>query len=134
MSLGIFKKLYDMLEESCHELDVRLFKLCVVHSDSSDLSDNNFNQRAMEECQHQAKMEDEKATKAAELEQIEEELPLHLLQRNHQDADPVFTELAKRAFELRRQLQELVSELSLDGRCFRIYNLNIYYMKSILNI
>ena len=59
-------------------------------------------------------MEKEKATKAAELEQIEEELPLHLLQRNHQNADHVFTELTKRAFELRREIQELVSELSLD--------------------
>ena len=113
MSLGIFKKLYDMLEESCHRIDVQLFQLCVSHFDSSDPAENNFDQLAMQQCKTEEKMKADKAKKEAELDQIEEELPLHLLQKEHQQVDGVFQELAYRAFELRRQIQGLVSDVSL---------------------
>ena len=111
MSLGIFKKLYDMLEERCHHLDVELFSLSVEHTDQSDSpsSDHNFDQRIKEEWIHQQKVKDEINKKEEELEQIEEELPLYLLQKDLQTADTVFKDMANRAFTLRHELQELVS-------------------------
>ena len=47
--------------------------------------------------------------KQEELEQTEEELPLHLLQQQMQNVDRVFQQMANRAFTLRHDLEELVS-------------------------
>ena len=110
MSLGIFKKLYDMLEEKCHEIDMHLFRLCVKHSeDNDDQSDNNFDQCVKEEYIRQNKVKVEKTAKQAELDQIEEELPIYLLQKDLQSADGVFNDMARRAFALRQELQEMVN-------------------------
>ena len=112
MSLGIFKKLFDMLEAQCHELDMKLFSLCVTNTDEDDddaTPECNFDQQVYAEYKRQILITEEKQKKEEELEQVEEELPLHLLQNNLQAIDQTFQDMAKRAFTLRQELQELVS-------------------------
>ena len=121
MSLGIFKKLYDMLEESCQDIDVQLFTLCVKHNEVDNPS-NNFDQRVKEEYARQLRTKKEREAKLAEMDRIEEELPLYLLQRELQAADGVFKDMANRTFTLKREIQELVI-------CFFIASLNINLCK-----
>ena len=115
ISLGIFKKLFDMYEEQCHELDMKLFTLCVTNpADEDDLDDDtpplcNFDQQVNAEYKRQILLRDDKQKKEEELEQIEEELPLHLLQNDLKSVDKTFKDMAKRAFTIRQELHELVS-------------------------
>ena len=81
----------------------------VQFAEEDDLaSSTNFDQKVGSEFHHQQQLARDKSIKQDELEQIEEELPLHLLQQNLQNADQVFCQMANRAFNLRHELEELV--------------------------
>ena len=109
MSLGIFKKIYDMFEAECHKIDLKLFQLRVQHADEEELMSNNFDQRVAGEFQKQQQLTTDIAEKKEELEQVEDDLPLHILQQNLPQADKVFREMANRAYTLRQEIEELVS-------------------------
>ena len=102
-----------MYEASCHKLDLKLFEMRVQFAEEDDLaSSTNFDEKVGSEFHHQQQLARDKFIKQDELEQIEEELPLHLLQQNFQqnlqNADQVFCQMANRAFNLRHELEELV--------------------------
>ena len=98
-----------MFEERCHQLDLKLFTLRVQHTDDEDLSSTNFDQKVAGEFRRQQQIAHDVTKKQQDLEQVEEVLPLHLLQQNLQNADMVFREMANKAFTLRRELEDLVS-------------------------
>ena len=56
MSLGIFKKIYDMFEAECHKIDLKLFQLRVQHAYEEELMSNNFDQRVAGEFQKQQQL------------------------------------------------------------------------------
>ena len=110
-----------MYEASCHKLDLKLFEMRVQFAEEDDLaSSTNFDQKVGSEFHHQQQLARDKSIKQDELEQIEEELPLHLLQQNLQNADQVFRQMANRAFNLRHELEELV-RISIFCTCMYMY-------------
>lgn len=108
ISLGIFKKLYDLLENSCHKIDFTLYQLRVQNADKDDDCSNNFDLKVAEEFERQQKLKKDQASKQKELEQVEEELPLEVLQQSLRNDKHIFQGMANRAFTLRQQLQEMV--------------------------
>ena len=109
MSLGIYKKLFDLFESRCHAIDLKLYKLRVQYTDQDDMlqETSNFDEKVAAECVRQHKLDKEKAEKEQELEQLEEELPLRVLQHLNVSKS-AFQGMANRAFVLRLQLQEMV--------------------------
>lgn len=100
-----------MFEARCHMLDLKIFELLVKHADEDDIEESatNFDQKVAKEFDRQKQVAQNKTMKQDELEQIEEELPLHLLQRDLKNADQMFKQMANRAFTLRQELEQLLS-------------------------
>ncbi|XP_072027206.1 uncharacterized protein [Amphiura filiformis] len=100
VSLGIFKRLYDLLEEECNTLDNTIFNYQVEceeeasqdSQDSQDLVDNNFTQtiRSAKNRLHALKTSIQK--KEAKLEDLVEDLPLQLLKLSQVENDKVPTD------------------------------------------
>ncbi|XP_072051754.1 uncharacterized protein [Amphiura filiformis] len=100
VSLGIFKRLYDLLEEECNTLDNTIFNYQVEceeeasqdSQDSQDLVDNNFTQtiRSAKNRLHALKTSIQK--KEAKLEDLIEDLPLQLLKLSQVENDKVPTD------------------------------------------
>ena len=108
ISLGVYKKLFDLLERACHGLDVKLFQLrvtCKEHEQGT-----NFDDQVITEIQRQDKIQQELAEKQAALEEAEEELPLHILNNESEleDMDEAFRETATSVFKLRADIRDLV--------------------------
>ena len=96
-----------MLESHCHNLDVKIFKLRVQHADPSEACETNFDQEVIAafKAQQQLQLDIEKK---AMLDEIEEELPLHMLYRQLNDDDDQSNNMAKRALQLRTEIHDLV--------------------------
>ncbi|XP_038062353.1 uncharacterized protein LOC119732823 [Patiria miniata] len=112
ISLGIFKKIYDLLESDCHSLDVRLFKLRVEGADEDDDDDEfNFDQAVVAEVRRQQELQHQLLQKRESLEELEEELPLFQLQ-SHPQAQQIhgeYREMICKAGQLHTDITELES-------------------------
>ena len=98
-----------MFEAECHIIDLKLFQLRIQHTDEENDVSNNFDQRVAEEFQKQQTLATSITDKQQELEQVEDELPLYILQNNLHQVDRAFSEMANRAYTLRREIKDLVS-------------------------
>ena len=110
ISLGVFKKLYDLFEGECHDLDSHLFKLradAEVDSDEDDLEVNNFDAQVSASISKQHNISKQLQDKQARLEEIEDDLPLYVLQNTtQQDASAEFCQMAMEAVQLRIDVHE----------------------------
>ena len=81
-----FKKLYDLFEGECHDLDSHLFKLradAEVDSDEDDLEVENFDAQVSASISKQHNISKQLQDKQARLEEIEDDLPLYVLRTRH---------------------------------------------------
>ena len=119
ISLGVYKKLFDLLEDHCHKIDIRVFKLRLQHTDLSDVPEckSNFDQQILAAYKAQQKLQTDIDRKKSELEEIEEELPLQMLYGQIKGDDHL-SNVAQRAVQLRTQLQNLVG-ISCKPKCTR---------------
>ncbi|XP_071787541.1 uncharacterized protein [Asterias amurensis] len=107
ISLGIYKKLFDMFESSCHNIDLKLYKWSVEFADEDDdNSATNFEQQISNEFERQQKIDSVMTQKQKELEQLEEELPLQFFQ-DQKNAGKAFEGIANKAFKIRCELEEM---------------------------
>ncbi len=105
-----------MFEAECHKVDLKLFRLRVQNTDEEELASDNFDQRVADEFKKQQQQELDIAEKQEELEQVEDELPLYILQKNLPKADKEFEAMANRAYTLRQEINELVSRHCRDNK------------------
>lgn len=105
-----------MFEAECHKIDLKLFRLRVQNTDEEELSSDNFDQQVAEEFQKQQQRGLDIVEKQEELEQVEDELPLHILKNDSPKIDAVFQAMANRAYTLRQEINELVSRHCRDKR------------------
>ena len=97
-----------MLESHCHNLDVKIFKLRVQHADPSEACETNFDQEVIAAFKAQQQLQLDIEKKKAKLDEIEEELPLHMLYGQLNDDDDQSNNMAKRALQLRTEIHDLV--------------------------
>ncbi|XP_038053533.1 uncharacterized protein LOC119725985 [Patiria miniata] len=105
ISLGVYKKLFDLLERACHDLDVKLFQLRVTSQDHEE--GTNFDDQIAAEIQRQNKIQQDLTEKRSALEQAEEELPLYALRNNCDKMDEAFRDTATSVFKLRADIRDL---------------------------
>ena len=98
-----------MFEAECHKIDLKLFKLRVEHIDEDQDVTTNFDQKVAEEFQKQQQLATSITEKRLELEQVEDDLPLYILQKNLHQVDKSFREMANWAYTLRREIHDAVS-------------------------
>ncbi|XP_038062362.1 uncharacterized protein LOC119732830 [Patiria miniata] len=108
ISLGVFKKLYDLFERDCHDLDLELFHLRVKAQDNSDLT--NFDDQVANEIERLRRIQEQLHDKRSALESAEEDLPLYVLQNEMEEIDDRFRDAASIAFKLRNDIQNLEKE------------------------
>ena len=99
ISLGVFKKLFDLLEKECHSMDVELLHLRVRTEDSAGRT--NFDDQVVAERERQDNVKQILEEKRNDLERAEEELPLHVLQNTREEMDEAFRDVAEIVFKLR---------------------------------
>ena len=107
-----------MLEDHCHKIDVRIFKLRVQHTDLSEVSacKSRFDHQILAPYRAQEQLQSDIAKKRSTLEEIEEELPLQMLYRQIK-GDHHLSSAVKRPVQLRTQLQNLVGvSCTVDSR------------------
>ncbi|XP_071796273.1 uncharacterized protein [Asterias amurensis] len=111
ISLGVFKKLFDLYESACHELDLKLFKLRYEHDEvDTDAARSNFETQIDAEIKHQIDKKIQLTEKQNQLEQLEEDLPLYILQHETNKVDEQFIQMAHERFRLRAEIQEKETE------------------------
>ena len=64
-----------MFENSCHDIDIKLYKASVEFADEEASSSTNFEQQVSEEFARKKQLQKDISAKREELEQVEEELP-----------------------------------------------------------
>ena len=104
ISLGIFGRLFHLLEQSCHELDLRLAETTQQEGSGSFA----HYCAALHKRQELKEKRDRRATQAATLEQLVGLLALTL---PGADTNPILSSLRQQATEHRRVCQQLVSTL-----------------------
>ena len=109
----MFKKLYDLLESDCHNLNVTLFRLRVEGADDVD-QEFNFDQAVTAEVRRQQDLREKIISKQESLDELEDELPLLQLQtKATKHSTPTvpgngFREMIYKAGQLRDEITELV--------------------------
>lgn len=106
ISLGVYKKLYDLFERDCHEVDLELFHLRVQAQDNFNLT--NFDDQVRDEKERLGRIQEQLHEKRVALESAEEDLPLYVLQNEMEEIDDNFRDAATLAFKLRSDIQALV--------------------------
>ena len=81
ISLGVYKKLYDLFEEECHKLDVFILEHKAKAVDESDTSEHptNFGNQIKAEAMRKTQLAADLQKSRLQLEDLEDELPLDLL-------------------------------------------------------
>ncbi len=113
LSLGIFGRLYDLLEEECHSLDLQL-----AHSTSSDNSESSFTQYAAalsELCRKEEELQSHKQHTAV-VEQIITYLAVVL---PNAESNPQLIQAQEEAAAGRLRTQELVRYLLSSAKRIR---------------
>jgi predicted nucleic acid-binding Zn-ribbon protein len=108
ISLGVYKKLYDLFERDCHEVDLELFHLRVQAQDNFNLT--NFDDQVRDEKERLGRIQEQLHEKRVALESAEEDLPLYVLQNEMEEIDDNFRDAATLAFKLRSDIQALEKE------------------------
>ena len=109
LSLGIYKKLFDLFESACNDLDLQLCQLRAQHDDTDLPSSSNFEDQIITEAKRQQEISAVLAENRVSLEKIEEDLPLCVLDKQQFSVE--FRELANEAFRLRAEIMEQVRNL-----------------------
>lgn len=128
ISLGVFKKLFDLFESNCHELDGQLFKLRTQSYDDDDDENagTNFEEQIASSVQKRNTVAQQLREKQSRLDELEDDLPLYVLQHTEQqEVDAEFRQMARDTYQLRVDVHGLVSitpcELSGQG-CHSPFN------------
>ncbi|XP_033646390.1 uncharacterized protein LOC117305619 [Asterias rubens] len=87
ISLGVFKRLYDLFEQACHELDVAILKERAIardiDDDFEDDSTTDFDKKVENELCRKRTIKRDLQEKRDQLEDLEEDIPLPLLDNHH---------------------------------------------------
>ena len=112
ISLGVFKKLFDLFESECHRLDEHLFKLRAETEDDDEMtSTNNFDEQVTTSIKKRNSIAQQLRDKKSRLDELEEDLPLFVLQHTEmQQVNAEFHLLAKETCQLKMGILDLVSQ------------------------
>lgn len=106
ISLGVYKKIFDLFELDCHELDVAILKERLEAED--DTSNSSFDQQVASEAARKHDLEQLLLQKHREVAHIEDRLPLNLLNDDTNDHHPQHGGLLTQLRQLRTEITELV--------------------------
>ena len=122
ISLGVYKRLFDLLEEDCNALDNTIFHHQVTDEDideeEDDFQSNNFTQNILSARADISKLKESLEKKQAQLEELKDDLPLQLLKLSSQELeqeaefhdDDDLQELVIQQHCLTEEIKQLVSD------------------------
>ncbi|XP_071796167.1 uncharacterized protein [Asterias amurensis] len=119
ISLGVFKKLFDLFESDCHRLDEHLFKLRAQvededeDEDEDEHRDTNFDVQIATSVKQRNHIAEQLTKKKSRLEELEDDLPLYVFQHTEQqDVDAEFRQMATETYQLRVDVHGLEIEMN----------------------
>ncbi|XP_038050937.1 uncharacterized protein LOC119724100 [Patiria miniata] len=107
ISLGVYKRLYDLFEMECHRLDVEVLKQRAIGRSLDDEDDSlatDFDKKVEDELSRQRRVEKDLQEKRNNLEELEEEVPLPLLNDLHNSTG---NEMVNKVQMLRADIAEM---------------------------
>ena len=109
ISLGVYKRLYDLFELECHQLDVEILKERAIASSLEDEHDDNlttnFDKKVADELSRKRIIAKDLEEKRPQLEDLEEDIPLlHVHDLHNTTGD----EKVNRVHMLRADIAEMV--------------------------
>ena len=116
LSLGIFSRLYELLEDECHSLDLQL--ACSTSSDNSESSFAKYSAALTELCRREKELKSQKEHTEA-VEQIITYLALSLPDAK---TNPQLAQVQQGATAGRVQMQEMVRYLLTRVECENLTN------------
>ena len=106
ISLGVFKKVYDLFEEECHMLDVTILKERLEAEDDANCT--HFDQMVASEASRLDRLQRDIQVQQSELERLQDELPLNLL--NSLTDNHAYSDVANRVDKQKADIATLVSQ------------------------